>query len=92
MHGTKSALGTNPIEAYIQAKLAEAKKTRRAASDYAQAMRVLAAAPVVRMPPGPLTSLPVTASATTPTSISGNDPVPASVRPRKLSIGTGQVF
>ena len=92
LHGNKSTLGTNPIEAYVQAKLAEARKTRKAASDLAQAMRTLAAAPIVGIPPGPVASLNVAAAATTVTPDTGTDSPPASVRPRKLTIGTGQVF
>ncbi|TCG03243.1 integrase [Paraburkholderia steynii] len=92
LHGNKSTLGTNPIEAYVQAKLAEARKTRKAASDLAQAMRTLAAAPVVGIPPGPVASPTVAAAATTVTPDTGNESPPASVRPRKLTIGTGQVF
>src|SRR5260370_37314193 len=92
LHGNKSTLGTNPIEAYVQAKLAEARKTRKAASDLAQAMRTLVAAPIVGIPPGPVASLSVAAAATTVTPDTGTDSPPASVRPRKLTIGTGQVF
>jgi putative transposase len=92
LHGRKSTLGTNPIEAYVQAKLAEARKTRKAASDLAQAMRTLAAAPIVGIPPGPFASPTVAASATTLAPNTGNEPPPSSVRPRKLTIGTGQVF
>jgi putative transposase len=95
-HGDKRArpLGTNPIEAYVQAKLAEAKKTRKAASDLAQAMRMLAAAPMVRVPPGPMTSADVAAPAASLAAApnSGEATPPSSVRPRKLTIGTGQVF
>jgi putative transposase len=92
LHGRKSTLGTNPIEAYVQAKLAEARKTRKAASDLAQAMRTLAAAPIVGIPPGPFASPTVAAPATTLAPDTGNEPPPSSVRPRKLTIGTGQVF
>ena len=92
LHGNKGALGANPIEAYVQAKLAEARKTRKAASDLAQAMRALAAAPIVGIPPAPFASPAVTASATTLTPNTCNEPSPSSVRPRKLTIGTGQVF
>jgi len=95
LHGDRRArpLGSNPIEAYIQAKLAEARKTRKAASDLAQAMRMLTAAPMVRVPPGPVTSTgiaaPVASLAAAPNA---EATAPASVRPRKLTIGTGQVF
>jgi len=92
LHSTKRAIGTNPIEAYVQTKLAEAKKSRKAASDVAQVMRVLAAAPMVRIPSGPAGSPVVAASATTLAPSSGSETPPASVLPRKLTIGTGQVF
>ncbi|MGF6507924.1 hypothetical protein OKW26_003750 [Paraburkholderia sp. 32] len=57
----------NPIGTYVQEKLAQAKKTRKAATQLAHAMRLLGSAPTVRAPRAP-------------------------VRPKKLSIGTGQVF
>lgn len=95
---TRSALGANPIEAYVQTKLAQAKKTRKAASELAQAVRILAGAPTVRTPPGPVVSAetvahPVTSAAAQstgePATATASSP---SAQPRKLTIGTGQVF
>lgn len=90
----------NPIEAYVQEKLAQAKKTRKAATQLAQAMRLLASAPTARTPSGPLRTFdaPITSGSTDTQSpaksaITETDLKPrAPVRPRKLSIGTGQVF
>ncbi|QBR04314.1 DDE-type integrase/transposase/recombinase [Paraburkholderia pallida] len=95
LHGDKRArpLDSNPVEAYIQAKLAEARKTRKAASDLAQAMRMLTAAPMVRVPPGPVRSSESAAPAVSLAAAPDAEATPpVSVRPRKLTIGTGQVF
>ncbi|QDQ82181.1 DDE-type integrase/transposase/recombinase [Paraburkholderia megapolitana] len=101
LQGSKRARtipGANPIEAYVQTKLVAAKKTRKAASELAQAARILAGAPTVRTPSGPVTMTGVAVSATPPISATNTDqPVadavcPEPVRPRKLGIGTGQVF
>ncbi|AVA33661.1 putative transposase [Cupriavidus metallidurans] len=90
----------NPIETYVKEKVAQAKKTRKAATELAHAMRLLAAAPTTRTPPGPPrpTEMPIAAQPATPSVdvTSGAtlaEPSPrAPARPRKLSIGTGQVF
>lgn len=92
---SRTLVDDNPIEDYLQNKLAKAKKTRRAASDLAQARRILTAAPTARTPIGP-------AKAATAAAPKSNRPSPAnsstdaapqtSTRPRKLTIGTGQVF
>jgi putative transposase len=88
----------NPIEAYVQEKLTQARKTRKAATQLAQAARLLASAPTVRTPAGPpraVESDPPPASTTVPPAAQPTeaDLAPrAPVRPRKLSIGTGQVF
>ncbi|CAM2198393.1 transposase (plasmid) [Paraburkholderia kururiensis] len=84
----------NPVEAYVREKLAQAKKTRKAATQLAQAVRLLASAPTVRTPAGPPRAIaPATAPAVTEVAtveaVSGPR---APVAPRKLSIGTGQVF
>jgi putative transposase len=101
---THAASGANPIEAYVQAKLGEARKTRKAASELAQAVRILASAPTVRTPAGPSAparqGAPAATLAALPKAVgtdAGNDPramnpTAAPARPRKLSIGTGQVF
>jgi transposase InsO family protein len=98
------AVDTNPIEAYVQSKLAEAKKTRKAATELAQTVRVLAAAPTVRTPVGPPRTVAPTEEVAVPAVACASPPdtgpaAPATtpaprvpVRPRKLTIGTGQVF
>lgn len=96
----RGALGVNPIEDYVQTKLADAKKTPKAATELARAVKLLASAPTVRTPVGP--ARPVEAGgATKPAApalmLSQASAVVEStprspVRPRKLSIGTGQVF
>jgi transposase InsO family protein len=96
----RSVTEFNPIEAYVQGKLAQAKKTRKAATELAHAMRLLASAPTVRTPAGP-TRPAETAIAAAPDGARTADSPAVTVvevtprtggRPRKLSIGTGQVF
>ncbi|KVU23523.1 DDE-type integrase/transposase/recombinase [Burkholderia ubonensis] len=90
----RRAHGVNPIEAYVQSKLREAKKSRKAASELAQAVRTLAAAPTTRTPSGPamqITPQPAAASVTAATATTDAALQPPA-RPRKLIIGTGQVF
>jgi transposase InsO family protein len=96
----RTVLEPNPIEAYVREKLAQAKKTRKAATELAHAMRLLASAPTVRTPIGPTNhgrmssaeapnvEATVVAPAATVLALAPRTPV----RPRKLSIGTGQVF
>lgn len=84
----------NPIEAYVQRKLGAAKQSRKAASELAQAVRILAAAPTSRTPPGPLMKTRLDAAAAPIAAATANTeaaPRPPA-RPRKLTIGTGQVF
>jgi putative transposase len=87
----------NPIEAYVQQKLTQARKTRKAATDLARTKQLLASAPNVRTPVGPdrkvETAVPCAQSTmqTQANALAALAP-PAPVRPRKLSIGTGQVF
>lgn len=90
-----TSVEANPIEEYVQGKLARAKKTRRAASDLSQAMRVMSAASSARPPVGPPTTVTVAAL----TAVGPSEPETEGVaaprgptRPRKLTIGTGQVF
>jgi putative transposase len=95
-----SAVAVNPIETYVKEKIAQAKKTRKAATELAHAMRLLSAAPTARTPPGPprTAETPTAAQPATPSGdvASGSavaEPSPrAPARARKLSIGTGQVF
>ncbi|EKS72786.1 integrase catalytic region [Burkholderia sp. SJ98] len=96
----REAGGANPIEVYVQTKLAQAKKTRRAATELARAVKLLASAPTVRTPAGPAQPVEPGAAATTgaptgsaTTTATAVELTPrARVRPKKLSIGTGQVF
>jgi hypothetical protein len=91
---TRNMADGNPIEAYVQTKVADAKKSRRAASDLAQVLRLLSSAPAAMMPAGPLrpeVSGPAAPSATADHTIGDTARVDP-VRPRKLAIGTGQVF
>ncbi|WP_112188854.1 DDE-type integrase/transposase/recombinase [Ralstonia sp. GX3-BWBA] len=93
-----SAVAVNPIETYVKEKVAQAKKTRKAATELAHVMRLLAAAPTTRTPPGPPrpTEKPPTAAQSAPPSVdvtSADESTPRpTARARKLSIGTGQVF
>jgi len=95
-----SAAAVNPIETYVKEKVAQAKKTRKAATELAHAMRLLAAAPTTRTPPGPPRSaeMPTAAQPVTPSGDAASGPAVAEPSPRapararKLSIGTGQVF
>ncbi|MFM0365523.1 integrase [Paraburkholderia sediminicola] len=92
-------LAPNPIEAYVDEKMRQAKRTRKAATELAHATRLLGSAPTVRTPVGP--PRPLGTTTVTPGTSSGMDPQATTVnelrrrmevRPRKLSIGTGQVF
>jgi putative transposase len=97
---SRSAVGLNPIEAFIREKFAQAKKTRKGATEYARG-ETARVAPTVRTPVGPLhherTDIlrnepgpqPVTLSSTFDSApLETGNPV----RPLKLSIGTGQVY
>jgi transposase InsO family protein len=92
---SQTSVDANPIERYVQGKLAKAKRTRRAASDLSQAMRVMSAESTARAPVGPPTTVTVAA----PTAEAPSEPqtqIEAAprgpTRPQKLTIGTGQVF
>lgn len=93
-----SAVAVNPIETYVKEKVAQAKKTRKAATELAHVMRLLAAAPTTRTPPGPPrpTEKPPAAAQSAPPSVDVTSADESTPRPtaqaRKLSIGTGQVF
>jgi hypothetical protein len=82
------------IEDFVQTKLAEAKKSRKAATDLARAVRLLASAPTVRTPPGPPKELSASPGPS-PAEIGNPADAPPSsqpVRPDKLRIGTGHAF
>jgi len=95
-----SDAGMNPIEAYVQEKFTQAKKTRKAATDLARTKQSLASASTVRTPLGPSrpaeseTAVTARTQSSTQSQTDGlaSLPSPTPVRPRKLSIGTGQVF
>ena len=90
-----TSVEANPIEEYVQGKLAKAKNARRAASDLSQAMRVMSAASSARPPVGPPTTVTVAALTADRPSEPETEVVAAPrgpTRPRKLTIGTGQVF
>ncbi|MDQ6876225.1 MAG: Mu transposase C-terminal domain-containing protein [Candidatus Dormibacteraeota bacterium] len=75
-----AAVGSNFVQAYVERKLANAKRTRRAASDLAHALRTLQAAPTsfsaLQPAPGGLSAAQSAAPA-------------RRVEPQRLSIGTG---
>lgn len=96
----RGSVTANPIEEYVQSKLTQAKKTRRAASDLTQAARSFSGSPTVKTPPGPVVPGSVDGSSTNSPAQHLGEPSEASAqpekkepaRPRKLAIGTGQVF
>jgi len=93
-------MGANPIEAYVQTKLEQAKETRKAATELAHAVKLLASAPTVRTPVGParpvettVASSPAIEAVPSTPKVTAVELAPrAPVQPKKLSIGTGQVF
>jgi hypothetical protein len=95
-----SDASSNPIDTYVQEKLAQARKTRKAATDLARTKHSLESASPVRTPTGPnrpagsQTAVTVAAQSSTQakTDALTSPPPSVPVRPRKLSIGTGQVF
>lgn len=98
--GRRGVPEDNPIEAYVKRKLAEAKKNRKSASQLAHAKRLLASTETERPPAGPTICPqplnPVVSEAQEPVvaptdALDAPAPRPRA-RPRKLSIGTGQVF
>lgn len=78
-----SALTQEFLQTYVNDKLAKAKRTRRAASDLAQTLKTLAAAPtsVSAQPP----------QATPPAPDIAAHVPPLRVEPQRLSIGSGYV-
>ncbi|WP_224082783.1 transposase family protein [Cupriavidus laharis] len=88
---------SNPIEAYLEAKLAQAKTSRKAATEYARTVRTLASAPTTRTPAkAPPTMRQACASTAAAPGAAAPHSVPIApqppAQPRKLTIGTGQVF
>ncbi|MDR5748677.1 integrase [Caballeronia sp. LZ029] len=92
---SRTAVESNPIEEYVHEKLHKAKGARRAASDLSQLVRLLASAPTVRTPLGPVTGSAEAKLTTHDESSTKRDDAAkpsAPTRARKLGIGTGQVF
>lgn len=94
------AADASRIEAYVQEKLAQAKKKRKAATQLAHALRLLASVQTERTPAGPprtvepsLSPGATFAQESSALSASERDLEPRlPVRPKRLSIGSGQVF
>jgi putative transposase len=76
-----AALSQNFVQAFVERKLAQAKHTRRAASELAHVLRTLQAAPtsVSALPPG----------CAAPSDIQPAARAPSRIEPQRLSIGTG---
>ena len=96
----RGVVDTNPIEAYVKEKFEQAKKSRKAATELAHAIRLITSAQAGDLPVAPAAPRPE------PETIESLGPVPdirstetpedrspgTRARPRRLSIGTGQVF
>lgn len=91
----RSVLEPDPIGEYVRGKLARARRSRKAASELAEAMRTVSSVPSAQTPSEP-TALPANgALSASPGKIptcNGEDGLRAEVVPQKLSIGSGQVF
>ncbi len=83
----------DPIGDYVDGKIKQAKKSRKAASELAAAKRILSSAPTARTAMGRRGSAaqPTTNAESAPTVDKASAPK-TSTRPKKLNIGTGQVF
>jgi hypothetical protein len=96
----RGAGAPDPIGAYVQEKLAGAKTARKAATELANASRLITSAPTAKTPPGParqpesvtVPGLDAPATPVAPTDCLVDRVAVTAARPRKLSIGTGQVF
>jgi len=82
------AMNHDGLTKFIDDKLAKAKRSRRGASELAQTLRALAAAPTSVSPPAPPSAAPPGASSE---SSGATAAAPARVKPRKLSIRSGYV-
>ena len=76
------AMNHEGLTQFTRDKLAKAKRIRRGASELAQTLRSLAAAPTSMLPPAP-------AAATVPSAPEPPTSPSARVKPRKLSIQPG---
>lgn len=89
---------SNPIEAYLKQKLAQAKHKRKAATELAQVIRAMTPAPLTRTPAGPPRVRGTASGAKEALSPMAAEVVDRETLPtpiahaRRLSIGTGQVF
>jgi hypothetical protein len=84
------ALSQEFIDKFVASKKAKAKKSRRAASDLARTLKVLAAAPTINTLPGP--SKPAAPQVGDPTALSDAPAPPAGqpkIEPLKLIIKSG---
>jgi putative transposase len=96
----RGVVDTNPIETYVKEKFEQAKKNRKAATELANTMRLITSAQRGDLPVSPAVPHPE------PNTVESLGPVPdpgpmetpddrppgTHARPRRLSIGTGQVF
>ncbi|MDP9157759.1 MAG: helix-turn-helix domain containing protein [Pseudomonadota bacterium] len=89
---------SNPIEAYLKQKLAQAKHKRKAATELAQVIRAITPAPLIRTPAGPPRVRGTASGANEAVSPMAAEVVDRETlrtpiaHARRLSIGTGQVF
>ncbi|CAE6862245.1 DDE-type integrase/transposase/recombinase [Paraburkholderia domus] len=96
----RGAGAPDPIEAYVKEKLAGAQTARKAATELANVNRLIGSASTAKTPPGPARqpetvvapALEATATFAAPTDGVVDRAQGTAARPRKLSIGTGQVF
>ncbi|MDF3887756.1 helix-turn-helix domain-containing protein [Cupriavidus basilensis] len=89
----RGGVEADPIADYVDGKMGQAKKTRKAASELAEAKRILSSAPTARtaMGRGASAAQPTANAAAAPTVDKASEPK-TPTRPKKLNIGTGQVF
>ena len=86
-----AALSQEFVDRFVQDKKAKAKKSRRAASDLAKTLKVLAAAPTVNTPPGPVQPAAKKVGTTLEAALPDDAPAPPVVEPLKLPIKSGFV-
>jgi hypothetical protein len=89
------ALSQEFVDRFVQDKKAKAKKSRRAASDLARTLKVLATAPTVNTPPGPAQPEAKKLGAALETMLPDDAPAPPAgqpkIEPLKLPIKSGFV-
>ena len=83
------AISQEFIDRFVAAKKSKAKRSRRAASDVARTLRVLANAPTANTPMPAASSGGSTASESMPATMLSTAPAKPKIEPQKLSIGTG---